>query len=301
MIRAGCGRREGRAASVRHRSPASGEGLGGAFAEDGAVIGSEAAEVPEAPFEGDAFDGAGFWFRGDEAAADAMEPLVQQVGLGADVEEVAAEGFEAAAAESDRGTEVVGAEWLSEVGVDEVAGGAQFLEASAQAAVTCGTMCGASAAEGHGEGVDDFCFCEGEDACGVGVLSLTFCEGAQSGDQIVDLAERGRVRHEGGAPRKDGVGRLWKMGRKGSEEGVGGNGERHGAETGWGDGFEVSTRLVPAEHARSVRHAEVEDFRWFRAIAGIDEGEAVACGGAGHGKAWPEAGGVEGAVGEGDP
>lgn len=283
-----------------HRSPASGEGLGGAFAEEGAVIRCEAAEVPEAPFEGDAFDGAGFWFRGEGAAADAMEPLVQQVGLGADVEEVAAEGFEAAAAESHRGAEVVGAEWLSEVGVDEVAGGAQFLEASAQAAVTCGTMCGASAAEGHGEGVDDFCFCEGEDSCGVGIASLCCCDRAQTGDNVINPAERVTIRHEGSAAGEQGAGGLWKMGLEGGEEGGGGNGEGDGAETGWGDDFDVAARLVPAEDARSVRHAEVEGFCRLRAIVGIDEGEAVACGGAGHGEAWPEAGGVEGAAGEGD-
>lgn len=285
---------------VRQLPPACGEGLCGAFAEECAVIGSEAAEVPEAPFEGDAFDAAGFWFCGEEAAADAMEPLVQQVGIRAEVEDVAAERFEAAAAESHGGAEVVDIEWLSEVGVDEIAGGAQFLEAAVQAVVTWGKVGGASAAEGHGECVDDLCFCEGEDACGVRVLSLPFCEWAQSGDEIVDLAQRARIWHEGGVPRKDGVGRLWKMGREGSEEGVGGNGERHGAETGWGDGFEVGTRLVPAEHARSVRHAEVEDFCRFRAIAGIDEGEGVACGGAGHGEACAKAGGVEGAAGEGD-
>lgn len=285
---------------VRQLPLACGEGLCGAFAEECAVIGSEAAEVPEAPFEGDAFDAAGFWFCGEEAAADAMEPLVQQVGIRAEVEDVAAEGFEAAAAESDGGAEVVDIQWLSEVGVDEVAHGAQFLEAAVQAVVTWGKVGGASAPEGHGEGVDDFRLCEGEDACGVGVLSLAFSEGAQSGDQIVDLAQRGRIRHEGGAPRKDGVGRLWKMGCEGSEKGAGGNGEGDRAETGWGDGFEVGSWLVPSEHARSVRHAEVKGFRRFRAIAGIDEGEAVACGGAGHGEAGAEAGGVERAAGEGE-
>ena len=285
---------------VRPLPRACGEGLRGAFTEEGAVIGGEAAEVPEAPFEGDAFDGAGFWFCGEEAAADAMEPLVQQVGIRAEVEDVAAERFEAAAAESHGGAEVVDIQWLSEVGVDEIAGGAQFLEAAVQAVVTWGKVGGASAAEGRGEGVDDLRFCEGEDACGVRVLSLPFREGAQSGDQIVDLAQRGRIRHEGGVLRKDGVGRLWKMGREGSEEGVGGNGERDGAETGWGDSFEVGARLVPAEHARSVRHAEVKDFRRFRAIAGIDEGEGVAGRGAGEGEAGAEAGGVERAAGEGE-
>lgn len=89
--------------------------------------------MPEASGEGDAFDGAWGGVGGEEGLSSAVESLVTEVGGWADVEETAEEEFEAAAAEADGGADLGGGERAVEVGVDEVAGGAEFLEAAGKA------------------------------------------------------------------------------------------------------------------------------------------------------------------------
>ena len=243
---------------VRPLPLACGEGLGGSFAEEGAVIGGESAEVPEAPVEGDALDGAGCRGCRQKGPAGSVEPLVPQVGIGADAEEIAAEDFEAASAQSDCGAKVVDVEWLSEMSMDEIAGGAQFPEAAEQSDILQGNAGEAPAAEGESEGVDDFGLGDGENACGVGIASLCCCDRAQTGDDIINPAERGTIRHEGSTAGEHGGGGFWKMGLESCHEGGCGDREGDGAESGGSDRLDFVTGQEPAEHAWAVRHSEIE-------------------------------------------
>ena len=139
-----------------------------------------------------------------------------------------------------------------------------------------------------------------EEGRAVGVGRLGGDERAKGSDERVEIAECGGVWSEGGALVEELVGDFREEEIESVVEVWDGDGEGDGAEAGRRHDFDVSAWVEPSEHVRAVGDAELEGGGGGWAGGDVDERVAVWGHGSVEAEARAEAGGVEGAAGEGD-